>query len=155
MLRADAFLVNLLNEGHDELRLYDNRIVLAVAVNHIHGVQPVSAAGRYADHRAEIAHRFNKRSILTFGIADQNIIISIQHEEGNQFLCRERLTGAGNTKEKCRLVQKVCLVAHDKVMGNCVFSEEDTALVHNLLHLERHEHRKALCGQRSERIDLA
>ena len=155
MLRADAFLVNLLNEGHDELRLYDNRIVLAVAVNHIHGVQSVSATGRYADHRAEITHCFNKRRVFTFRIADQNIIISIQHEKGNQFLCRERLAGAGNAEEERRLVQKVCFVAHDEVMGNGVFSEEDAALIHDLLHLKRHKHRKAFRCQRSERIDLA
>ena len=40
-------------------------------------------------------------------------------------------------------------------MGNGVFSEEDAALIHDLLHLKRHEHRKALSCQRSERIDLA
>ena len=89
VLRADAFLVDLLNQRHDELRLYDNRIVLTVAIYHIHSVQPVSASGRNTDHRAEIAHCFNKRCILTFGVTDQNIIIGIQHEEGNQFLCRE------------------------------------------------------------------
>ena len=89
MLRANTLFVDLLNQRHDEFRLYDNRIVLAVAVNHIHGVQSVSATGRYADHRAEITHCFNKRRVFTFRIADQNIIIGIQHEEGNQFLCRE------------------------------------------------------------------
>ena len=155
VLRADAFLVDLLDQRHDELRLYDNRVVLAVAVNHIHGVQSVSATGRYTNHRSEIAHRFNKRSIFAFGVANQNIIIGVQHEEGNQFLCGERFTGTRNTEKKCRLVQKVCFVAHDEVMRDSVFSKEDTALVHDLLHLKRHKYRKALRGQRSERIDLA
>ena len=39
-------------------------------------------------------------------------------------------------------------------MGNGVFSEIDAALVLNLLHLKGHEHRKALCGQSAEGVDL-
>jgi hypothetical protein len=38
------------------------------------------------------------------------------------------LTGAGNAQQKRRLVQKVCLVAHDEVVRNRVLTEIDTAL---------------------------
>ena len=39
-------------------------------------------------------------------------------------------------------------------MGNGVFTKIDTARFLNLLHLEGHEHRKALCGQGTEGINL-
>ena len=45
VLRADALLVDLLDQRHDELGFYDDGIVLTVPVHHIHGVEPVSAAG--------------------------------------------------------------------------------------------------------------
>ena len=98
MLRADALLVDLLDQRHDELRLYDNGVVFTVPVHHIHGIQSVSAAGRHTDHRAEIAHSFNKRRVFSLGVADHNIIVGVQNEEGDQLLCRERLTGAGDTQ---------------------------------------------------------
>ena len=154
MLRADALLVDLLDQRHNELRLYDNGVVFTVPVHHIHGIQSVSAAGRHTDHRAEIAHSFNKRRVFSLGVTDQNIIVGVQNEEGDQLLCRERLTGAGDTEQKCGLVQEICLVAHDEIVGNGIFTEVNAALIHDLLHLERHQHRKALRGEGSERVDF-
>ena len=154
MLRADALLVDLLDQRHDELRLYNNGVVFTVPVHHIHGVQSVSAAGRHTDHRAEIAHSFDKRRVFSLGVADHNIIVGVQNEESNQFLCRERLTGTGNAQQKSGLVQKICLVAHDEIVGNGIFTEVNTALIHDLLHLERHQHRQALRGEGSERVDF-
>ena len=155
VLRADALLVDLLDQRHDELRLYNNGVVFTVPIHHVHGVEPVSAAGRHTDHRAEIAHSFNKRRVFSLGVTDQNIIVGVQNEEGDQFLCRERLTGTGDTQQKCRLVQKICLIAHDKIVGNGVFTEVNAALIHDLLHLERYQHRKALRGESSEGIDFS
>ena len=39
-------------------------------------------------------------------------------------------------------------------MGDGVFSKVDTALVHDLLNLKGHEHRKAFCGQGTEGVEL-
>ena len=89
VLRSDALLVDLLDEGHDELRLYNNGVVFTVPVHHVHGIEPVSAAGRHTDHRAETAHGFNKRRVFSLGVTDQNIIVGVQNEEGDQLLCRE------------------------------------------------------------------
>ena len=47
VLRADALLVDLLDQRHDELRLYDNGVVFTVPVHHIHGIEPVSAASTH------------------------------------------------------------------------------------------------------------
>ena len=44
VLRSHAFLIDLLDQGHDELRLHYDRIVLSVAVYHIHGIQTVPAS---------------------------------------------------------------------------------------------------------------
>ena len=155
VLRSDALLVDLLNQRHNELGLYDNGVVFTVPVHHIHGIQSVSAAGRHTDHRAEIAHSFNKRRVFSLGVTDQNVIVGVQNEEGNQFLCRERLTGAGDTEQECGLVQEICLIAHDEIVGNGIFTEVNAALIHDLLHLERHQHRKALRGESSEGIDFS
>ena len=116
MLRADALLVDLLDQRHDELRLHHAGVVFTVAVNHIHGVQPVPASGRNSDNRSEIAHRLHQRCILAFRVADENIVVGIQHKEGNQLLGREALAGAGNAQQKRRLVQEVCFVAHDEIV---------------------------------------
>ena len=155
VLRADTVLVDLLHQRHDKLRLLHNRIVLAVTLHHIHGVQTVFAACGYTDDCADVAaHRLHQRGKLALRVTDENIIIGIQHEESDQFLGRKRLAGTGNAQQECRLVEKVRLVTHNQVVGNGVFPEVDTALVLNLLHLKGHEHRKALRSQGTERIDL-
>ena len=69
---------------------------------------------------------------------------------GGHSSCRSRERPA-----ETPLVQKVCLVAHDEVVRNRVLTEINTALVHDLLHLERHQNREALGGKGSERIDLS
>ena len=155
MLRADAVLVDLLHQRHDKLRFLHNRVVLAVTLHHIHGVQTVFAACGHADDCADVAaHRLHQRGKLALRVTDENIIFGIQHEEGNQFLCGEGFAGTGNTKQESGLIEQVRLIAHDKVMADCVFSKVDAALVLNLLHLKGHEHRKALRSQGTERIDL-
>ena len=39
-------------------------------------------------------------------------------------------------------------------MGNGIFAEVNAALVHDFLHLKRHQHRQALRGEGSERVDF-
>ena len=39
-------------------------------------------------------------------------------------------------------------------MGNGIFTEVNAALIHDLLHLERHQYRQALRGEGSERVDF-
>ena len=71
VLRPDAVLVDLLHQRHDKLRLLDNRVILAVALHHIHGVEPVLTACRHMDDRADIlAHSLHQRGKLALRIAD-------------------------------------------------------------------------------------
>ena len=147
VLRPDAVLVDLFHQRHDKLRLLHNRVVLAVALHHIHGVEPVLAACRHMDDRADVlAHSLHQRGKLALRVADQNIVVGVEHEEGDQLLGIERLAGAGDAQQKGRLIEQVFLVAHDKVVADGVLSEVDTALVHDLLHLKGNEHGKALGG---------
>ena len=111
------------------------------------------------DHGSHIpAQRLTKRPKFIFGIADQNIVVGVirmQHQEGDQLFGAEGFTSPRYAQQKGRLVQEVCLVAHDEVVGNGVLPKINTALVLDLLHFERNEYRKALGGQSAERIDFA
>ena len=62
---------------------------------------------------------------------------------------------AGNAQQKRRLVQKICLIAHDEIVGNGIFTEVNSALIHDLLHLKGHQYRQALRGEGSERVDFS
>ena len=155
LLGTNALAVDLLHQGHDELRFDNDRIVLTVAVNHIHGIQSVTTACGNPDNGRDLLHGFEHGGIFTFGVADQNVIIGIQQQEENQFLCGEGLTGTGNTQNEGGLVHQIFSIAHDEVMGDRVLAKVDTALVHDLLHLEGNEYGKRFGGQSAERIDLA
>ena len=100
-----------------------------------------------------VSHRLYQRGKLAFGITDQNIVIRVEHEEGDQFLYRERFARAGHTEDKRRLVQQRFLIAHNEVVGDGILAEVDAALVHDLLHLEGDEHSKALRRQRPEGVN--
>ena len=106
------------------------------------------------DHGTHIPHGLHQRGIFPFGIADKNIVLGVQHQEGHQLLGREGLAGAWDTQQECGLVQQILLVAHDKVVGDGIFSKVDTALVHDLLDLKGHEHRKTFCGQGAEGVEF-
>ena len=79
MLGTNPFLVDLLDQGHDELGLDHNGVVLPIAVHHVHGVEPIPPACGNMDHGTHIPHGLHQRGVLPFGIADKNIILSVQH----------------------------------------------------------------------------
>ena len=65
------------------------------------------------DGRRFLAQSRCQRTKFVFGIADQHIIGGVQNEESNQLLSAERFARTGHAQQKRRLVQKICLVAHD------------------------------------------
>ena len=97
MLGADTLLVDLLDQGHDELGFDNNGVVLPVAVYHVHGVEPVPPTSGNVDHGTHIAHGFYQRGILAFGITYQNVVLGVQHQEGHKLLGGEGFAGAGDT----------------------------------------------------------
>ena len=154
MLGAYAFGVNALYQRHDELRLHHNGVVFAVAVHHIHGVEPVFPPSGHPDHAPHTVHGFNEGGVFSLRVCYENVIIRIENEEHNFLFHTERLAGAGNAQPEGGLIEQIGLVAHDKVVGNGVLSEVDAAPVHDLLHLEGHEHGQTLGGQGAEGVDL-
>ena len=154
LLGANALLVDAPHQGHDKLRFHHDGVVLAVAVHHIHGVQAVFAASGHPDNAAQAVHRFNEGGVLPLRVCYENIIVRVENEERDFLLDTERLAGAGNAQPEGGLIEQVCLVAHNKVVGNGVLPEVDAAPVHDLLHLKGHEHGKALGGQGAESVDL-
>ena len=88
MLGAYAALVDLFNEGHDKLALFHNGILFAIALYHIHGVEPVFAARHQVGHRRFLpAQGFDECAKFSLRVADQDVvplIIRVQHEEGDQ-----------------------------------------------------------------------
>ena len=105
------------------------------------------------DGRRFLAQSRRQRTKFVFRIADQHIIGGVENKESNQFLGAERFTRTGHAQQERRLVQKICLVAHDQVVGDGVLSEVNAALVLHFLHLKGHEYRKALGGEGAKRID--
>ena len=154
LLGPHAVGVDALHQGHDKLRFHHNGVVLAVAVHHIHGVQAVFPASGHPDNAAQAVHRFNEGGVLSLRVCDKNIIVRIENEERDFLLDTEGLPGTGDAQPEGGLIEQVRLVAHDKVVGNGVLPEIDTAPVHDLLHLKGHEHGKALGGQGAESVDL-
>ena len=136
------------------MRFLHDGVVLAVAVHHIHGVQAILAARRHMNDGCRfLTQSCRQRTKFVFRIADQHIIGGIENEKSDQLLGAERFARTGHAQQKRRLVQKICFVAHDEVVGDGVLSEINAALVLYLLHLKGHKHRKALSGEGTERID--
>ena len=104
VLRPHAGLVDLLDEGHDELGFFHDGVLLAVALYHIHGIQTIFATRSHVDHRSIFsAQRLTQRSKFVLRIANQNIIVGIvrvQHQKGNQLFGAEGFTGPRYTQQE-------------------------------------------------------
>ena len=105
------------------------------------------------DGRRFLAQSRRQRPKFVFRVADQYIIGSVENKKSDQFLSAERFARTGHAQQERRLVQKICLIAHDEVVRDGVLSEVNAALVLHFLHLKGHEHRKAFGGEGTERID--
>ena len=140
MLGTNAVLVNLLNQGHDELGLNHDGVTLTVTVNHIHGVQLVLATGFEGNNRGIGTQRRYQCAVFVLRVTDQNLILGGQQNIGDLLFGEEGLACTGNTKQHRGLVQQVRLIAKNEVVGDCVLSIVHTALVLDLLHLKGHEY---------------
>ena len=106
------------------------------------------------DGRRFLAKSRRQRTKFVFRVADQYIIGSVENKKSDQFLSAERFARTGHAQQERRLVQKICLIAHDEVVRDGVLPEVNAALVLHLLHLKGHEHCKTFGGEGTERIDL-
>ena len=152
-MRPDAVRVYLLQQGHNELGLECHGASLAVAHFHIHSVDPIGTTHGIANDRA--AQCFHQRAVLTLRVKDDNVIIGGQGDSNNQELGKEGLARAGNAQQHHGLVHQIVHVAEDQIVGNGILPEVNAPRLLNLLHLEGHEHRKALCSEGSKGIDFS
>ena len=108
MLRPHAALVDLLDEGHNKLRLLHNGILLAVTLHHIHGIELVFSACHQVGHRSLFAAQgFHQCAKLALRVTNEDFIIGVigmEHKEGDQLFHRKRFSRAGNAQVKSRLV---------------------------------------------------
>ena len=148
----DTVRVDLLQKGHDKLGFERHRAPLSITFFHSHGIEPVRAAHRKAHDSA--AQRLDQRRILPFRVQNNNVILRRQGNGHNQQLGKEGFAGTGNAQQHHGLVQQVFHIAQNQVMGDCILPKVNSSRLLNLLHLEGHEHRKALCGQGTEGINL-
>ena len=70
-------------------------------------------------------------------------------------LCSKRFTTTRNTENELVAVQKLSAVCDDHILGNNILTVINAVGMANILHSERDKDRKALCGQSTERINLA
>ena len=154
MLGTNTVLVDLLDQGHDELGLDHNGVTLAVTVNHVHGVQLVLATGFQRNNRGIGTQGRNQCAVLVFRVTDQDFILGGKQNISNLLFGEEGLACTRNTQQHGGLVQQVLLIAENKVIGDCVLTIVHTALVLDLLHLKGHEHSQGFGSESAERIDL-
>lgn len=155
VLGADTVLVDLFHQGHDELRLLHQGIVLAVALDQIQSVQPVLAASGDVEHAAYIrGNALDERLVLVFRVAYEDLVVRIEDELKDHLLDEEGLAAAGDAQHKARLIHQVLPVTENEVVGDGVLAQIDAARFVDLLDLERHEHGEALRGECAEGVYL-
>ena len=70
-------------------------------------------------------------------------------------LCSERFTTTRNTENELVAVEELSAVCDNHIFGNDILTVVNAVSVANVLHTERNKDRKALCGQSTERLNLA
>ena len=98
VLGTHTVLVDLLDQGHDELGLNHNGVALTVTVNHIHGVQLVLATGFQGNDRGIGTQGLNQCAVLVFRVTDQDFILRGKQNVCNLLFGEEGLACAGNTQ---------------------------------------------------------
>ena len=97
MMSTYAVWVNLFNQRHNKLRLIDNRVVVAVALDHIHSVDTVTAARRNMNHRSVLSDGLHKWRVFSLRVADDNIVLGGKRQKDNEQFSKKRLAGAGDS----------------------------------------------------------
>ena len=111
----------------------------------------VGAARRDAHHLA--AQCLGERGVLALGVAYHYVVVGRERKHSYELLGREALARARHAQHERVGVQEPRLVAQDEVARYGVLAEVHAALLHDLLHAERHEHGEALGGERAHRLD--
>ena len=143
---------HLLEQRHHELRLQGDRVRVAGVVRvDVQRVDMVFARRRQLNDLS--VQRLHQRLVFPLGIGDDHVRVVGQQEVDDLLLCREGFARTGHVENEAVAVEQVVTVDQDHVLGDDVYTLEHAAAVLDLLHLERHEDRKAFRGQRPPRRD--
>ena len=143
-------------QGQHKVGFQSQRVVLlrVVAVD-VHRVD-ILGAGR-ADVDDLPMQTLHQRSVLTFWVADDDIIV--RHEEcvADLTLCAERLARAGGAEDQAIGVLQFFPVYHNQVVGQGVQAiiQAFLAVVEQFLCGKRHKNRCAAGGQTALDLNLA
>ena len=143
-------------QGQHKVGFQSQRVILfrVVAVD-VHRVD-ILGAGR-ADVDDLPMQTLHQRSILTFWVADDDIIV--RHEECVAYftLCTEGLAGTGSAQNQTIGVLQLFAVNHNQVVGQSIQAiiQAFLAVVEQLLCGKRHKNRRAAGGQPPLDLDLA
>ena len=110
-------------------------------------------SGRDVDDLA--AKCSNKGRILSLRVNDNNVCVAGKHLIDDLAFCGKGLTTARNTENNLVAVEELSAVCDNHIFGNDILTIVNAVGVANVLHTERDKDRKTLCGQSTERLDLA
>ena len=104
-----------LAEGEDEVGFQAQRVfIVAVIEIQVHGIDVVRACGgNFNDLPVQTLHQ---RSVLGFGVADDNVVVSNEEHVGDLPLRRKALAAAGGTKDEAVGVLETLAIYHDEVV---------------------------------------
>ena len=99
----------------------------------------------------------HQRSVLTFRVADDNIIVRHEERIADLTLCAEGFTGTGSAQNQTVGVLQLFAVNHNQVVGQSVQAiiQAFLAVVEQLLRGKRHKNCRAAGGQTPLDLDLA
>ena len=143
-------------QGQHKVGFQSQRVVLfrVVAID-VHRVD-ILGAGR-ADVDDLPMQTLHQRSVLTFWVADDNIIVRHQKCVGDLTLCRETFAGTGSAQNQTVGVLQLFAVDHDQVVGQGVQAiiQAFLTVVEQLLCGKRHKDCRAAGGKTPLDLDLA
>ena len=101
------------------------------------------------------AQRPHKGRIFSLRVNDNDVCVAGKNLIDDLAFCGKGLTTTRNTENKLVAVEELSAVCDDHILGNDILAVVNAIGMANVLHTERDKDRKALCGQSTERLNLA
>ena len=100
-------------------------------------------------------HGFHKGRILTLWVYDDDIGIGVGQNDVRHFLlCRKGLSCTRHAQDKGIAIQEITAVGDNHIFADNILPVIHAVLVIDFLHTERDKHRKALCREGTQGINL-
>ena len=99
------------------------------------------------------AQAFDQRSVLGFGVNDDNVVVCGQRDLRDLAFGGKGFAGAGDAEDEAVAVKQFFPVCKDEILGNGVLPVVNAVPVANLLRLERHKHSEGFCRECPQRVD--